>query len=128
MPNRPLRRLPLAFLQAAAQACVTIDGELAVADHRTGARFDVPGQGSVTRRAGAVLQPIGYYQGSLVSFDTLRVELWSEAGDCVLKKALDVKQPLREEPSDPVTKTNLNHQDSQEPTHELPEVKDGVPI
>jgi hypothetical protein len=100
--------------QAAAQACVMIDGELAVTDHRTGAPFDVPGHGSDTRWAGAVVQPIGYYQGSLVGFDTVRVELWSEAGDCILEKVLDVKQPLREEPSDPLTKTKLNPQDAQE--------------
>lgn len=87
--------------QAAAEACVMRDGELTVADHRTGARFEVPGRDSFTQPAGTILQPIGYYQGRLVSFDTLRVELWTEAGDRILEKALELKPPFDRDPQEP---------------------------
>jgi hypothetical protein len=62
---------------AAVDSCLTKTGELKIQDPRRGARCALRPRGAATLKGSSLLQPIGWFEGRLVSFETLRVEVWS---------------------------------------------------
>ncbi|UCG56410.1 MAG: hypothetical protein JSU70_16300 [Phycisphaerales bacterium] len=75
----------------AVKCCLTPAGELNVTDPGAGKKIDVPGRGSFTEPANAILQPIGYYEDRLIGFDELRIELWTEAENRIFSKTVGLK-------------------------------------
>lgn len=76
---------------AAVDSCLTETGELDIADYTTGTKIDVPAQSIFTETEIAILPPMGYYEGELVRFNKLRIELWSQIGNRVFGKTIDIK-------------------------------------
>ena len=76
---------------AAADSCLTRTGELHVTDYTSGTEVNVDGQGSVTVSGNSILEPAVHYRGQLVEFRSVRIELWSRAGNRIFRKTVNRK-------------------------------------
>jgi hypothetical protein len=76
---------------SAVETCLTETGELDVRDPTSGTLIKVPPADSALVQENAILQPIGWMDGKLVSYELLRLQLWSSEGELVYETVLELK-------------------------------------
>jgi hypothetical protein len=75
---------------SAVDTCLTETGELDVREPSAGTLVDVPSGDSIRVQENAIVQPIGWFEGQLVSFESLWLQLWSAEGELVFETVVDL--------------------------------------
>jgi hypothetical protein len=75
---------------SAVDTCLTETGELDVRKPLAGTLVEVPSGASVRVRENTIVQPIGWFEGQLVSFESLWLQLWSAEGELVFEAVIDL--------------------------------------
>ncbi len=75
---------------SAVDTCLTETGELDVKKPLAGALVEVSSGFSVRVEEITILQPIGWLEGELVSFESLWLQLWSAEGELVFEAVVDL--------------------------------------
>ena len=86
---------------ASVDTCLTDTGELKVSEPKKGERFKLGPKAVVKRTGQSILLPMGWYEGELVRFHTIRLEIWSIDGKRLLCQKRKLDPPPR--PKKPVT-------------------------
>ena len=76
---------------SAVDSCLTKTGELNVTDYTAGTKINLSGENSATLSSNTILQPFGYYEGQLIDFHKLRIELWSKTGSRIFEKTVNLR-------------------------------------
>jgi hypothetical protein len=75
---------------SAVDSCLTETGELDVREPSAGTLVEVLSGTSVRVEENTIQQPIGWYEGQLVSFESLWIQLWSVDGELVFETVVDL--------------------------------------
>jgi hypothetical protein len=75
---------------SAIDASLTDTGELEVTDPSAGTLIELQSGASVRLKENTIRQPIGWFEGELVSFQALWLQLWSAEGELVFEALVDL--------------------------------------
>jgi hypothetical protein len=83
---------------SAVNSCLTETGELDVSDPRTGKKIELAAGGLSRLKGKTILQPIGWFEGELVRFQKLRIEIWLAGGGRIFvrEQKLSSRLPFEE--------------------------------